>query len=1196
MSLEDDETLTSLTRYENLRCLVDDFFTTMIFFSTKRLLARTVVEGNISSMTGMGHARLGGRFCLELSPQAYDAFFEELQAIVSPQSAITPPLNEHAWWALLALDFDCEPTSDENVARRRTASMRELARLFVQELEMHFTGYEHASIVVAQSWANRYRFYFLGVPYINIGAVYRLVELVKAKAHADDDLLACLQALDWGPTKQRHLRVHGTIGVDKEGRDKPSSKYRVAFVVYDSNSTMPRTSRLSIRPDAAAYERMLNEPETAYLQCCSNFVRQRENERQEASYWTVGLLERLFDIQNDDDDDDESSDSMFGSGERSERSEAMTLLVSPIVVVAEYKGVRCLLIAHGVRAATATVHYSTGGVVLLDGLNSVQLQEPFDLNDATLLTGPAASSYTEHLRQPKVLDMRAFPVLSFCYRNGLSHVTPTFKDGSVEWHYEVTAERQVTPPFDTLHMVGLLTKSCNVEFPSSFEVTSGKQTVSDSSVVRFADAFDINRTFTKSFGTEVLLIEAGCGVGKTVYALKLIERLARRNGFSVLCVTPRAQLCAQLATKLKDVAGLTTHLYNDGEWPADVASCVVTVDSLVKCVAPNGVSRTPTLVLLDEVELTAKHLATSETLSTTAAHRLRTLETLLVLLASARYVIAMDAQLGFAASLLMAMVALKRDQLGDYNSLHYQHQQLVDNRVQQRYCVLNDDFRRFIKVRDALIASKNVIVFESSPRKATALLALVEEHVRPGNVALLLHGKSDADVKRMFASNPSAYLRVNKVQLLVHTSSLGVGVSIDDPHFHEAHVAFRPHMTDEAAVQASHRARHLQSQVDDEEEEHEPAVPSAVREVYVLFDKRMRFSERRLQSIYTVGDAIVSLQRRIEASREMHRRYADFTQISSFDARVVVSPHDVNTLYVAALLAATEMSVNVQGLITVTRVFDEAVDLHYEGVTSSAEDLRIILDAERAVDFDMSILPTDSARTRSQKSQLLRAIGYDLQEGLASKQFMGRLTFGMSHPSNLRRFASLLVLLIVDDEALNLHVQNVLENVTETMPLYAQDDARGITIGVESVAVAACLKALGVTIEQFPHSAVVRVVDVNELVANFSGGEVAFSTFFETIQKRFRGPRWSQFKQRKTLSAKVRGFVNSFFGGSVIESRTYAWDARQIALSAELVPGYCRAQSIELPPAVSQWCATFNGSWTNFIAQEANGTHQKSVY
>jgi len=1176
-------------------------------------------------MTGMGHSQFGGRFCLEMAPVAYDRFFNELQSILTTEAGTNmPPINECAWWATLALDFDLELSTDVNVARTRRTHAFELARLFVQELEMHFSGYQYASAVVAVSRANRYRFYFPGVPYIGLSAVLRLLSMVKAKVYNDADLKQFLESLDLGPTKQRHLRVHGTIGVSREGGDKPASKYSISGVVRDSTGFTP--SRVSIRPDADAYDKMLREPENAYLRCCSTFVGAGRREREEESFWTVDLLGLLFRLEEDrvdgwherrndidDDNDEESSrDSVFGDNSDNDdderRSEPIALLISPMVVVAEYNNERCLMTAHGYRSSSATVYYSNGIVKIINGLDRVQLADPVDQNDPALLTGIAATTYTEQRRQPQIVDMRTFPVSLFCYRNGISRVTSTYDEeegeGKVEWHYEVTDDRQVRHPLDTANIAKLLAKSCSIAIPPTFNVTNATNIVNDSTIARFSDAFDINSMFTTRHGTEVLQIEAGCGVGKTIFALKLIERLSHaRANFSVLCVTPRAQLCAQLATKFESVAGLQSHLYNDGEWPEDKPVCVVTVDSLVKCVAANGVGRQPTLVLLDEVELTSRHIGTSETLSTTAGNRLRTLETLLILLANSRYVIAMDAQFGFSASMLLSMVALKRITLGDHRSLHYRHLQLIDNRVRQQYCVIADDYRRYSIIRDSMVAGRNVIVFESSPRKATALLSLLEPHLNAGKQSLLLHGKTDAETKRMFSTDPSAYLRVNNVQLLIHTSSIGVGVSIDDPHFHEAHVAFRPHMTDEAAVQASHRARHLQeSQLDEvepprEDEEHQPQVPSAVREVYVQFDKRMRFSEHQLQSIRTVGDAIASFERRISLSRELYRRYADFAQISVFDARVTVRPNDPNTLFVAALLASTEMAVNIQGVITVTRVFDDSVTLRFEGIQSSPDDLRLILDAERSVEFDMSVLPTDSARTRSQKTHLVRAIGYDLQEGLGSKQFMGRLTFGMSHPSNLRRFASLIVLLRVDNEALNLHVQNVLENVTETMPLYAQDDARGVTVGVEALAVAACLKAFDVDISNI-HTPQILPYAPNwqTEVANFTGSESEFHELFELIQRRFRGSRWSKYKQCKTDSARVRRFINSFFGGTMVNTRNSGWDARQIGLSAELVPGYCRAQQIDLPEEVVTWCEQFNGTWSRFIADEANGVHQKSVY
>ena len=1157
-------------------------------------------------MTGLNHRDFGGRFCLELSPQAYDNFFTELQAIVTAPGASTPPINERAWWATLAFDIDYERNEDEDVGRCRHAHVCELARLFAQELEMHFTGFAHASAIVCVSVANRFRLYFPGVPYIGMVAVYKLLHLVKEKAYADIDLRECLEVLDEGPTKQRHLRVHGTIGVDNEGNDKPSGRYRVCCVVPDSSGYAPPTHRLSIRPDTAAYEKMLRDPENAYLRCCSDFVRQPRHNREDDSYWMVDLLEMLFDV---DPIETESEDSIFDESEE-ERVEPIALLISPLLVVAEYKDDRCLLTLHGYRADTGTAHYLDGSVCIITGLNAVQLPEPVNQNDPSLLTGVVASPFTELLRQPQVVDMSSFPVSLFCYSRGVTPVTPVYdsEENTLEYVFRgASATRQVTHDggeASTQSLVELLVKSCSIEL-ERFSVSSDSNVISNRDIARFSDAFSVDDVFSKrNVDTEVTEIVAGCGVGKTVFALKVIDRLKHRPRFSVLVVTPRAQLCTQLAVKLHDATGLATHIYTDGEWPASSPACVVTLDSLVKCVAERGVSRRPTLVLLDEIELTARHVATSETLSSSVSQRLRTLETLLVLLANARYIIAMDAHFGYAASMLLAMAALRSGKMAPDRSMHFTRLKLVDNRVRQQYCVLADDYRRFVRIRDSLIEGRNVIVFESSPRKAQALMSLLEAYVQAPATALLVHGKSDAELKRMFSSNPSEYLRVNKVQLFIHTSSVGVGVSIDEPHFHEAHVAFRPHMSDEAAVQASHRARHLESSqlIEPEDVEgEEPRVPHVVREVFVRFDERMRFAERGLATIRTVGDAVSTFERRLSMSREFYRKYADFARISEFDARVTASLKDPNTLFVAALLAASEMSVNHQGIFTVMRVFDDAVSMRFEGTRSSDDELRMIREAERAVEFDLSVLPTDAPRTMAQKTRLARSIGYEFDEGLHSKAFQGRLAFGMSHPSNLRRFTALLVLMLVDEPALSLHMQRVLENVTETMPLYAHDDARGVTVGVEAIAAYACLRAFGIeTAQQFSSPQVlVRSPDWGTRVTNFTGAETDFDELFETIMRRFRGPRWAKCWRNKTNCSKARRFLNSFFtnmGESVINSRTMAWDARQVRLSAELVPGYCHVHSIDMPQVVLDWCAQFNGTWSQFIDDEKNGVHQQPIY
>lgn len=1154
----------------------------------RELLDSVSTNDEETTISGMGDSGFGGRWCLErLLPAEYDRFFRQLQALITKPGAFMPAINERAkGWARLAFDFDCEPLPflDHDAERRRTIEFTQLARLFVQELEMHFTGYDYASCVVARSDKYRFRLLFPGVCYVSSDTVGLLVRMVRRKCYGTP-LYAHMcdkdpgKVFDFAPTLAMALRVHGTC---KDGMR--SKQYRVVATVCDSDGRAPDTDRLSVRPSDEDYERLFESPHTAFLHACSKFARDTitGHIRPHNHYWRYSVLSTMWNMEPHDSESD--SETLDDDGHA-------VLLLSKRLLVVEYRGERCALLLHGERADTATLVYMHGEVRLVSGLNEHQVPDD-ELLDSDLLEGALIGMFTEHLRPPRVRSLLQFPLELFAYSKGYCPLQTHFNEETerYEFEYPVCEERRIKFEFDSGRMAELALAAIGKQRPAEFELSSETNVVRDRTKRYCNEAFRIPRY---EVGTLVLEIEADCGSGKTVFALEYIERAMRLvPSATLLVVAPRAQLCSQLCTKVQSIVKLDVHNYQNGPWPdGDDAPrcCVVTLDSLVKTVAPNGVGpHKPTIVLLDEVELSAQHLASSATFSNTVDGRLRTLQTLMIIMANSRRVLAMDAHFGFGASLFLSMVAVKKAELMPASSMHYLHLTL-EHRQSVQYTLLQDEVRRVDLIRLDLIAGKNVIVFEPTPRVAMALQSTFQEWS-----TLLIHGHSPSEMKEEFARDPNAYLHRHAIRLLIHTTSIGVGISIDNErvlqpaggtahYFDSSYVAYRPFLPDTAIVQGCFRARDLGH--------------GATRNINFLFDRQMRCNFHRMLSMPTVGDALAEFETVLLENRDMFKRYSDLVMVSGINGRITVDYRDINTIFVACMLRSGEFAVAVQAITCKTRLYDESIELVHEGVASDASAVRDFKRCIKGVTVDASIKATDGPRTLSQKERLLGEIGYGLKCGKESPAFMGRLEYGMSHPSNIRRMTALLVLLTCDSRELRKHVVGVLDNVTESTPLYQANDARGITVGYEAVLAAAALKALGFNTADMLANPSTRVEPNTEVEVETPDGTMAqFDTWFSTALGMVRGERWTACKRSKSLSVRAAQFVNCFCGGKLYGVRSGVLDGQQVRLSAELVPGYLMTNGLEVPQRLLEFCNRFSGTWEAYIENEKRNVVQRPVY
>jgi len=1117
-----------------------------------------------------------------------------------------PAMNELSYgWALMAFDIDCAPPKSEDEGRRRHIEMVQLARLFMQELEMHFTHYSMASCVVARNDVHRYRLMFPGVAYIGSDSVVLLTRLVKRKVYGTS-LAAYFEdgVFDLGPVFRMALRVHGT----SKSPGGLSRKYRVSAVLPDSQGRFAPIDRLSVRPSAEQYQTLFETPERAYLQACTPFARagfagNNGVVRPHEHRWKISVLHLMFGSPEDqqppptprrfsDSEPDESSSSFgddFGQPdeEGEERYEGYSVhLISRRLIVGEHGGVKCVLLLHGDRGDTATMHYSNGTSATVSGVSEHQYKD--DEEPDELLDGPLISLFTPFLYPPRVDSLLHFPVELFVYGRGLSPFEVAFNEATEKkpahysFGYRPSEARRTTVSLQTSRMAEwALTATGKTAHFNVVNETVYRRCEEPTQYCN--DVFSDTLRRRNEDSLLVVELKAGCGSGKTVFSLEYIGRLLRANpSWCLLCVTPRAQLCSQLAVKVRSVTGLDTHLYTDGAWPESVRACVVTLDSLVRTAAPVSVTRSPTVLLLDEVELSAHHLATSSTMSNSVDGRNRTLETLLIMMARARRIVSMDAHFGFRSSLFLSMLVVKRAEMGCFNDESVRFLHLEFERMEKvQFCVLSDEARRVAKIREDLANGKRVIVFEPTPRKAEALASIFSE-----TKTLVVQGRSDMDMKSEFASNPVDYLRKADIALLIHTTSVGVGVSIDERYFDTSYVTYRSFLEDAAIVQGMYRARQLE-------------LCNGVRQININYDSRIRRRGARLLSIQTVGDAVEAFERAVVTNKELFNRYSALTSVSGFDARVQVDRTDIKVLFVASMLAAAELAVDIQGYVCDTRLFDEANECVIEGRAGDSVALTELKLAEADVELVQPLSELDGPRTQAHKRRLLDEIGYEFDAGARSQAFMGRLELGMSKPANLRRFAALLVYLQCSQYELRRHVIDVLSRQTETMPLFQLNDKRGITIGIEALVAAGAVKALGMDHLSLHMPEPRNEVDFEVRCESVGGSETSFGELFEWVKTSpaFRTERYKPCKRSKSIETRARQFLNCFFGGTVCGIRSgISWDYRQIALSAELVPGFLRASQLECPPEVLGYCSQFNGTWDRFLEAESQGTAQSAIY
>lgn len=157
-------------------------------------------------------------------------------------------------------------------------------------------------------------------------------------------------------------------------------------------------------------------------------------------------------------------------------------------------------------------------------------------------------------------------------------------------------------------------------------------------------------------------------------------------------------------------------------------------------------------------------------------------------------------------------------------------------------------------------------------------------------VVVLVHADSDRLMLKQISKDPLRYCREHHVDVLMHSTVLGRGTSIDKLYFHVSMVLAHPHTDWATVVQAANRQRHLVAEGDEE--------GGGVRYAYLMFRASMTRVEPLLATAFfaplTLGAAAYACSTRLlqqHAAAGRHRSRSE--QMSRRTAAYVAVAHDV---------------------------------------------------------------------------------------------------------------------------------------------------------------------------------------------------------------------------------------------------------------------------------------------------------------
>ena len=333
----------------------------------------------------------------------------------------------------------------------------------------------------------------------------------------------------------------------------------------------------------------------------------------------------------------------------------------------------------------------------------------------------------------------------------------------------------------------------------------------------------------------VEVIEAECGAGKTVALSRRLANVFRQRPDSrIIVIAPRVSLVRQLKEVLVENINaeldnpIVGHCYADGATPAAAQLIATTVHSL-----PKFKDELFDVIMIDEIETVALSLATDNTLAHPSDRRQRVLDAFTDLAPRAHLILAIDRDIGLASNMMLAifinaqqrytiacaddpMLALNRDCLwhekGGLPTIT-EHVKIgkarkirvVEFSIQYALHWLSEMFK----------AKKRVVVFQTSCERVYQLEHYLKE-AHPEIKVLTITGVSTTNTRTEFAENPDSRVTESNCDILIHTSTVGIGVSITVDHFDARLAMANGILSARELVQGMHRVRKVSDNEEDQ--------------------------------------------------------------------------------------------------------------------------------------------------------------------------------------------------------------------------------------------------------------------------------------------------------------------------------------------------------------------------------------------
>lgn len=1147
------------------------------------ILNEAMPNDNIVSITSMGHNRSRNSWnAEELTPKQYHTVFERIcraNRRLLEMGVPSGPLNEKSFYfSRFILDFDFHGHITE-----RKEAMSQLCILARSVLRNHFNvSAGSGDVTIVRSQKQNYHLH-INVMLVNLSVAKRFYSMLRDECFSNSLLKNVMQFLDWDPVKRRAMRM---VLTDKKDRSGAS--------VYECSAPY---ARFSIRPSEEQYVEFIMNGQ--FFQCTTVISAFKAEQYEKMHTWSPLILQEIFPSFDSD------SESSF-----SERSE-------------EIYEPHFLLAGEDWFTATAScpLHSGCHSYALLrtfgDQKNAlvwkfcstnremytldVEMRKRY-FRERNLTEVPAAGYFsTRESVTPKTLG--DIPVETLCYRHGLSvDLENVSEDRRVDVDY-------MQQNWNTAELYLSFSELDNSPAQSViFEKCSGEG-------VRFSEQFMPHAPLSN--GLNVEMIEASCGGGKTHYAIQRLKFVNKKT----LVVAPREQLCISLAERIRrEIPDAVVQIYKDKELNPRTQYYVCTVDSLGKHMVNRfgGYCFQAEVVLIDEIETLVEHCFYSDTLHS-RQKRQQCINILSASVSRARLVLMMDRDISVKSRLFTGWALVEKDE--EYaqpitiRELTLESDEPIEVIMYEKYTAMVQSL--CAKLR----AGRRVILFETSCSAARALLKyLSEEFPSKPDIApdsdpnaeqaagerrnmlmlppvqrvddndvpdvdpmarrlLLIAGDSSSKLKAEFSRNPDRYVQRHDVDLLIHTSAVGVGISIDVEHFHDIFVVPRGHMDNRAIQQGVYRCR--------------KPIGDRSKRVYHMCRIGLSQSSSMLYRCPTLLTAFYDLKDRLLEDRHAIKLYATLPNILP-DGSMDLELNGFN-LIAAGMFMMREMSLKLHHLIWRHEVADFDIDVQVSALAHDPEIQKRLSSCKRDIgperEQQAGLNGIDYSVERRQKEALMTNLGVTSEEYTNSNVFQFRAQNEMCQ----RNMERLHCYLAIGAESPSLGSQTDIDRLEE--------DQETLKSHLEpSVFREASYISMLLQPSEFQDGKLIALSG-SELVRDPFHPEKPPMLITEFTRENFRGGVYRnlnynfkvlQKQQEKGAdSAKIRLIVNRimrktarlYFGVDVI-GPTGAISLEELNYSVAILPLWATAHKQRMTPRMMQYCDLQKDVWLPVLAAE----------